>query len=72
MDRWREEWTVSKVDALLKCGLLILMDACPPDSTAYACRGCDYDADCCGDCWRAYLFAVANGRKQLPRLPISV
>ena len=54
---------VSRVDGLLEAGLLILEDACPPDPTAYLCRCSDYDGECCGDCWRAYLFAVANGRK---------
>lgn len=56
---------MSRVDGLLKAGLLILEDACPPDPTAYLCRRCDYDGECCGDCWRAYLFAVANGRTQI-------
>lgn len=57
---------MSKTSALLKCGLLILEGACPPDATAYACCGGEYDAECCGDCWRAYLFAIVNNRKQLP------
>lgn len=61
---------ISRQSALLKCGLLILEGACPPDPSAYACRNCEYDAECCGDCWRAYLFAICNGRKQLPPMPI--
>lgn len=61
---------LNRTSDLLTCGLMILADACPPDSSAYACRGYDYDEDCCADCWRAYLFAIANGRKQLPRLPM--
>lgn len=61
---------LSRQSALLKCGLMILEGMCPPDPTAYACKSCAYDPDSCGDCWRAYLFAISNGRKQLPDMPI--
>lgn len=61
---------MSKADALLRCALLILQDSCPPDRAAYACRQCDAD-DVCGACWERYLFEIANGRKQLPRLPAA-
>ena len=56
---------LSRVDGLLRAALILIDDGCPPDPTAYLCRRCEYDGECCGDCWRAYLFAVANGRDKI-------
>lgn len=56
-----------KVDALLRAGLLLIEDACPPDPGAYLCRQCAVD-DVCSECWRRYLFDIANGRRQLPAM----
>lgn len=60
----------SRIDALLRCALLLIEDACPPDRAAYACRRCDAD-DVCGECWRRYLFQIANGERQLPQPPAA-
>ena len=60
---------MSRLDGVLTCALMILTDACPPDPGMYLCRQCDADDGLCADCWRRYLFAVANGEKTLPPLP---
>lgn len=60
----------NRVDDLLRCALLILADSCPPDPAAYACRQCDAD-DVCGECWRRYLYQIANGERRIPRLPAA-
>lgn len=50
---------------LLKCGLLILQDACPPNPERYICKESeDFDETACQRCWEQYLFAVASGRIQ--------
>lgn len=51
----------SKVKELLRCGVLILEDACPPDPERYICKESDfYDETACKRCWGEYLYAVAN------------
>lgn len=51
-----------RVGGLLRCGLLLLADACPPERDAYLCDGVEeYDEDVCTRCWERYLYAVANG-----------
>lgn len=51
------------VSELLNCGLLILMDACPPNPEYYICKVSeDYEETACERCWRKYLFDVANGK----------
>ena len=53
----------SKIVALLRCGLLLIDDGCPPDQEAYLCAIEDADdGSVCERCWRRYLFAVANGQ----------
>jgi len=53
----------SRIDALLKAGLLLIEDGCPPDAAAYLCRTEDADdGSACARCWRRYLFALANGQ----------
>jgi len=52
-------------EQLLKCGLLILQDARPPNPERYICKESeDFDETACQRCWEQYLFAVANGRIQ--------
>lgn len=54
----------NRVDALLRCGLLLLNDSCPPDPDAYLCSIEDADdGTACRRCWERYLFAVANGKR---------
>ena len=56
------------VDQLLKCGLLILQDACPPDPERYICKESEFfDETACQRCWEKYLFDVANGK--IPEQP---
>ena len=55
-------------DQLLKCGLLILQDACPPDPERYICKESEFfDETACQRCWEKYLFDVANGK--IPEQP---
>ena len=53
----------ARLPSLYECGLLILADACPPDSAHNMCRmGCAGELDgVCADCWRHYLAFVASG-----------
>ena len=49
---------------LLSAALLLIEDACPPDSDAYLCNQEDADdGSACARCWRRYLFALANGQR---------
>lgn len=55
-------------DQLLKCGLLILQDACPPDPERYICKESEFfDETACQRCWEKYLFDVARGK--IPEQP---
>lgn len=54
----------SRIDALLRCGLLLIEDGCPPEAAAYLCSEEDADdGTVCARCWRRYLFAIANGEQ---------
>lgn len=53
----------SRRTALLRCGLMILRDECPPNPDRYLCKESEfYDESACERCWSQYLFDVCNGR----------
>lgn len=55
---------------IFDCALLILADGCPPEKGMNLCRHEDGELygteEACTRCWRAYLYYVANGRRQHP------
>lgn len=51
---------------LLGCALMAIRDECPPESCMYLCQLEDTDECDCERCWTAYLFYVANGRRDDP------
>lgn len=66
----RQRRQLTPLPDLIKCALLILEDACPPEPHMQLCRMCeDDDGSSCRLCWQNYLYYVANGRELDPYRP---
>lgn len=57
----------AKPPSLLGAALMCARDECPPEADMQLCGMCeDYMDGCCLQCWEAYLYWVANGRRGDP------
>lgn len=54
---------------LHECARMILFDQCPPDNKYYLCMATEDDTSLdCTQCWSNYLWGVAAGTIELPKV----